>query len=114
VVALTDQWLSIPTGRPAVLHFASGIERVVLALGMAAQVFARDILVGFASDAGAFIIGVTHTRGGEPGQPGVEVGAQLRRSDQLADAHPVGPLRRPGEAAVPGAVNVGEFSVGID
>ena len=78
MVALTDQWLSIPTGRPAVLHFASGIERVVLALGMAAQVFARDILVGFASDAGAFIIGVTHTRGGQFREDGVDGGAGFR------------------------------------
>src|SRR5271166_6916163 len=62
-----------------VSYLVCRIERVVLTLGMTAQVLARDILVGFAHDARAFIAGITHARGGKPGQPGVQVGAQLRR-----------------------------------
>ena len=71
------------------------IECVVLALGVAAQILACDILVGFAVTQGRLIIGVAHARRGEASQPCIEVGPQFRGCDQLADAHSVGALAAP-------------------
>jgi hypothetical protein len=42
------------------------------------------------------------------------VGAQFGRSGQFAQAHPVGALGAPGEAALAGAIGVGEVAVGVD
>jgi hypothetical protein len=60
------------------------------------------------------VLGVAHAWCGKAGQPGIEVGAQLGGGDQFADAHPVGALRAPGEAALAGPVGVGEGAVGVD
>jgi hypothetical protein len=90
------------------------IEGVVLALGMAARIFACGFLAGFAVDARGLVVRVAHPGGREPRQPRIEIGAQLRRGNQLPDAHTIGPLATPGEAPLTRAVGVGEFPIGID
>ena len=90
------------------------VERVVLALGMAAQISACAFLVGFAVDARGLIVRVAHAGRREPGQPRIEIGAQFRGRHQLPDAHPIGALTTPREASLARAVGVGELPVGID
>ncbi len=91
-----------------------GVERIVLALGMAAQISTRAVLAGFAIDAGGLVVGVAHAGCREPREPRFEVGAQFRGRDQLADAHPVGSLAAPGESPLTRAIGLGEFPVRVE
>ena len=110
------------TGRPlwwpecgvAELAADQGVEGVVLALGGGAGVGAGGFVGGLAVDTRCLVVGVAHAGGGEFGQPGVDVGAQFGGGDHVADAHAVGALAAPAEAALAGAVGVGEFAVGVD
>ncbi|MDT7591788.1 MAG: hypothetical protein QOH45_1319 [Pseudonocardiales bacterium] len=104
----------VAEGGVAELAAGQGVEGVVLALGGGAGVGAGGVVGGLAVDAGLVVGGVAHAGCGEFGQPGVDVGAQFGGGDHGADAHAVGALAAPGEAALAGAVGVGEGAVGVD
>jgi hypothetical protein len=86
----------------------------VLALGVRAHVALHGFFRRLGVDAGRLIVGVAHAGRGERGQPGIEISPQLRRRQQLSDAHAIGALTTPDEATLAGVVGVVELPVGVD
>jgi hypothetical protein len=98
----------VAEGGVAELAAGQGVEGVVLALGGGAGVGAGGFVGGLALHAGVVVVGVADAGAGEFGQPGVDVGAQFGGGDHGAHTHAVGALAAPAEAALAGAVGVGE------